>query len=207
MAEPDDRVLTFEERRIDVGGTTRLVLVARPSVQMRLDAERLDRMREGDFASRVDLEILQEVAARGGDVAVVVFDAGGHEPEPAWAFDPDLDDEQRVELGRYLLTSQVQLYRELVRMKATGLVGVGFGSRELAAFQRGTVRIVTDLSEQRESAEPAEAAKFDVDLWLVEHAATWNGLPIDDYLATKLPGEVAERDAKREEIDALLRAL
>ena len=200
-------VLGFEDREIVVDGKSRRVLVARPTAGVRLDAHRLERMRTGDFVSRLDMEILHAVGSRNEGLAIVVFDAANPSTEGGWGFDPQLDDEQRMDLGLYLLRSQVSLYRELIRLGATGLVGVGFGSRELAAFQRGTVRIVTDLSEQLESAEGNQAAEIEVDLWLIEHAATWTGLPFDTYFDTKLADEISRRDAKREEIQTLLDAL
>lgn len=206
MTGATDKVLSFEEHEVQVRGEPRLVLVARPAVEIRLDAERLERMRRGDFVSRVDMEILQAVASRGGKVAVVVFDASSTDRGASWAFDERLDDEQRMEIGRFLLGSQVTLYRELIRMKASGLVGVGFGSFELAAFQRGTVRVVTELSEELESAEPRRAAQLEVDLWLIEHAAKWTGLALAQYVATALADELAERDGKREDIERLLAA-
>lgn len=202
----DDKMLSFEEREVEVDGRTRLVLLARPEVEIRLDAERLERMRKGDFASLVDLEILRTVAARGNEVSIVVFDARDAESKSNWKFDPELDDEQRMDFGFHLLRSQISLYRELVRLGASGLVGVGFGSFELAAFQRGTVRVVTALSEELESAEPARAAQIDVDLWLIEHAATWTGLPLAEYIKGKLAEEIVERERKRPEIDRLLEA-
>ena len=204
MSGPDDKILSFEELELDVEGTSKSVLVARPNVEIRLDAERLERMRKGDFVSRVDLEILQAVAERGSAPAVVLFDGRAPDGQRRWGFDPELDDEQRMEFGRHLLRSQLTLYRELIGMKAGGLIGVGFGSFELAAFQRGTVRIVTELSEEQESATPARAAQISVDLWLIEHAATWTGLSLADYVASKLGGEIAARERKRGEIEALL---
>jgi hypothetical protein len=199
-------VLNFEDREVQVGGEPRRVLVARPAAPVRIDAHRLERMRTGDFVSRIDMEILHAVGTRGSGVAIVLFDAATSTPDDGWGFDPQLDDEQRLDLGLYLLRSQVSLYRELVRLGASGMVGVGFGSRELAAFQRGTVRIVTDLANELESATPARAAQIEVDLWLIEHAATWTGLPLDTYVDTKLPEEIARRDRKHEEIVQLLAA-
>jgi hypothetical protein len=206
MADASDRVLSFAQRELDVGGERRKVLVARPAYGVRLDAQRLERMRKGDFVSRVDMEILQAVGAELGAIALVVFDAASHDEQLGWAFDPGLEDEQRMELGHLLLGSQLALYRELVRMKSSGLVGIGFGSFELAAFQRGTVRVVTELSNELESAEPARAAQIEIDLWLIEHAATWTGLPLDQYFETKIVDEIASRDAKRPEIEQLLAA-
>jgi hypothetical protein len=200
----DDGVLSFEDREVQVDGEPRAVLVARPSAPVRIDAQRLERMRTGDFVSRVDMEILNAVGKRDGGVAIVVFDAVGAAPDAGWGFDPQLDDEQRMDLGLYLLRSQVSLYRELVRLGATGLVGVGFGSRELAAFQRGTARIVTELSEELEDAAPERAAHIEVDLWLIEHAATWTGLPLDSWLQSKLSDELRRRDGKQSEIRDLL---
>jgi hypothetical protein len=199
-------VLGFEDREVLVGGQPRGILVARPTVGVRLDAHRLERMRTGDFVSRVDMEILHAVGTRGDSVAIVVFDAAGPDAEGGWGFDPQLADEQRMDLGLYLLRSQVALYRELVRLGGSGLVGVGFGSRELAAFQRGTARIVTELCEQLESAKPERAAHIEVDLWLIEHAATWTGLSLDAYVDTKLADELIRRDQKHEEIEQLLAA-
>jgi hypothetical protein len=201
-----NKMLNFEEREVDVGGHARQVLIARPAVEVRLDAERLERMRKGDFASLVDLEILQAVAGRDSKVSIVVFDARDAESKPSWRFDVELDDAQRMEFGLHLLKSQISLYRELVRLGVSGLVGVGFGSFELAAFQRGTVRVVTELSEELESADPPRAAQIDIDLWLIEHAATWTGLPLAEYMKGKLAEEIAERDRKRPEIDRLLEA-
>jgi hypothetical protein len=164
-------------------------------------------MRTGDFVSRLDMEILAAVGGRGGGIAMVVFDAASSTVDGGWGFDPLLDDEQRMDLGLYLLRSQVSLYRELVRLGGTGLVGVGFGSRELAAFQRGTARIVTELVEELEDdAPPDRAAHIEVDLWLIEHAATWTGLSLDTWLDTKLVDEFMRRDAKRDEIERLLAA-
>lgn len=200
-------VLGFEDREIVVEGKSRRVLVARPTAGVRLDAHRLERMRTGDFVSRLDMEILHAVGSRNEGLAIVVFDSANANTEGGWGFDAQLDDEQRMDLGLYLLRSQVSLYRELIRLGATGLVGVGFGSRELAAFQRGTVRIVTDLSEQLESAEGQQAAEIEVDLWLIEHAATWTGLAFDTYFDTKLADEISRRDAKQDEIQNLLAAL
>jgi hypothetical protein len=200
-------VLGFEDREIVVEAKSRRVLVARPTAGVRLDAHRLERMRTGDFVSRLDMEILHAVGSRDEGLAIVVFDSANASAEGGWGFDPQLDDEQRMDLGLYLLRSQVSLYRELIRLGATGLVGVGFGSRELAAFQRGTVRIVTVLSEQLESAEGNQAAEIEVDLWLIEHAATWTGLAFDTYFDTKLADEISRRDAKQEEIQKLLAAL
>lgn len=204
MTAPSDALLDIQEREIEIDGEPRLVLVAHPAVEVRLDAERLERMRKGDFVSRVDLEILQAVAQRGGRVAVVIFDAAKGSENASWAFEPDLEDEQRMELGLRLLRSQLSLYRELIRMKAGGLIGVGFGSMELAAFQRGTVRIVSELTEELETAEPERAAQIEIDLWLIEHAAVWTGLPREGYFQDRLATEIAERDAKRSEIEALL---
>ena len=87
-----------------------------------------DRDRE-ILQQRMLLARLQAVASRGGEVAIVVFDAVDEGGNPLWSFDPRLEDELRIELGRMLLKSQVALYRELIRMKATGLVGVGPSSR------------------------------------------------------------------------------
>ncbi len=199
-------VLSFEDRKVEVGGEPRGILLARPSVGVRLDAQRLERMRTGDFVSRLDMDILAAVGSRDGGIAVVVFDAASNTPEGGWSFDPQLDDEQRMDLGLYLLRSQVSLYRELVRLGGTGLVGVGFGSRELAAFQRGTARIVTELSDELEGAAPDRAAQIEVDLWLIEHAATWTGLSLDTWLETKLVDELVRRDAKRDDIERLLAA-
>jgi hypothetical protein len=197
-------VLGFEDREVVVEGQPRRMLVARPTSGVRIDAHRLERMRTGDFVSRLDMEIMHAVGSRPDGLAIVVFDAGNPGPDGGWGFDAQLEDEQRMDLGLYLLRSQVDLYRELVRLGATGLVGVGFGSFELAAFQRGTVRIVSELSDELESATPERAAQIEVDLWLIEHAATWTGLAFDTYVETKLAEEILRRDRKREEIEALL---
>jgi hypothetical protein len=202
----DDKVLSFEERQVEVDGTTRAILVGRPAVEIRLDYERLEGMRKGNFVSRVDLEILQAVADRPDHFSVVVFDARSVDGQPCWGFDPELEDEQRMELGRFLLRSQLSLYRQLVTMKIHGLIGVGFGSFELAAFQRGTVRIVTELTAELETASPGRAASIEIDLWLIEHAATWTGLPLADYLEHKLAEELGARQRKRPDIEALLAA-
>lgn len=206
MSTGDDKVLSFEERKLDVAGSRRVVLVARPAVEIRLDLERLEGMRKGNFVSRVDLEILQAVADRPSALALVIFDARGTDGQPLWGFDPELEDEHRMELGRSLLRSQLTLYRQLVSKNVAGLVGVGFGSFALAAFQRGTVRIVTELSAELETATPEQAAEIAIDLWLIEHAATWTGLPLDEYLATKLADELLGRERKRPEIEKLLAA-
>ncbi len=204
MSASSDALLAFEEREVDVEGQARRVLVARPVVDVRLDVERLERMRKGDFVSRVDLEILQAVGRCGGTVAVVVFDAACGTGRPSWAFETGLEDEQRMELGQNLVRSQLTLYRELIRMKAGGLIGVGFGSVELAALQRGAVRTASELSEELETAAPSRAARIQVDLWLIEHAALWTGLPLETYLNERLAAEIAARDRKRPEIEALL---
>jgi len=204
LADNSDGNLTFEDRDVEVDGKPRRFLLARPRGAVTLDADRLERMRSGDFVSMIDMEILQAVATRGGEVAVVVFDAADAAGNPLWTFDPKLDDELRIELGRWLLKSQVALYRELIRMKSSGLVGVGFGKLELAGFQRGTVRVATDLASELESAEPARAAQIEIDLWLLEHAARWSGLALADYVASGLASDIAERDGKREQIEKLL---
>ena len=202
----NDKVLSFDERQVEVAGASCIVLVARPAVEVRLDLERLEGMRRGDFVSRVDVEILQAVAERRGPYSLVIFDARSVDGRPCWGFDAELEDEHRMELGRFLLRSQLSLYRQLVTMKVAGLVGVGFGSFELAAFQRGTVRIVTELSAELETASPERAAQIEIDLWLIEHAATWTGLPFEDYVDKKLAEEITTRQSKRPEIKALLAA-
>jgi hypothetical protein len=201
----DDSVLSFERRDVVVEGESRAILIARPRVEIRLDQERLTGMRNSNFVSRIDLEILQTVAERERDEAsVVVFDARSPEGDQRWGFDPELDDEQRMELGHLLLKSQLTLYRRLATMKVGGLVGVGFGSIALAVFQRAAVRLVSELSDELETASPERAAQIEIDLWLVEHAATWTGLALESYLETKLAAELVTRERKRPEIEALL---
>jgi hypothetical protein len=200
----DDTVLSFNYRARVIEGETRAVLVARPMVEIRLDSERLAGMRRGDFVSRVDLEILQALTERDQEVALVVFDAQSPEGDGRWGFDPELDDEERMELGHHLLRSQLTLYRRLLEMNVGGLVGVGFGTIALAVFQRSAVRIVTELSRELESASPQRAAQIEIDLWLVEHAATWTGLTLEEYFATKLNDEIVSRERKRPEIETLL---
>jgi hypothetical protein len=201
----DDTVLSFEHRELVVEGKPRRILIARPVMEIRLDSERLAGMRRSNFVSRVDLEILQAVADRQDQgLCLVVFDARAAQGENRWGFDPELDDEQRMELGRHLLQSQLTLYRRLITMNVGGLVGVGFGTIALAVFQRAAVRVVTELSAELEGASPEKAAQIEIDLWLIEHAATWTGLALDDYFATKLADEVVTRERKRPEIEKLL---
>jgi hypothetical protein len=200
-----DTVLSFEHREVVVEGKPRPILIARPVMEIRLDSERLAGMRRTNFVSRVDLEILQAVADRQDQgLCLVVFDARAAQGENRWGFDPELDDEQRMELGRHLLQSQLTLYRRLITMNVGGLVGVGFGTIALAVFQRAAVRVVTELSAELEGASPEKAAQIEIDLWLIEHAATWTGLALDDYFATKLADEVVTRERKRPEIEKLL---
>lgn len=198
------KILTFEELQIEVGGATRHVLVARPAAELRLGSKRLERMRGGDFSSKLDRDIVGALTERSKEYAVVIFHAQDSEGAPVWGFDADLDDEQRMEFGQRLLSSQIALYRQLVEQNVGGLIGVGFGSFELAAFQRGTIRVVTKLAEELESAEGPRATELEIELWLIEHAAKWTGLSLAEYSEKRLPAEIGACDEMRAEIQALL---
>jgi hypothetical protein len=200
-------IIDTERRSVLVDGKERTVLIARPSAPMRLDVARLERMQTGDFGSKLDQAIIAAVDEAPGTVDLVLFDARGADGEPVWGFDRDLDDVQRMEFGHQLLRSQILMYRELLRRGCSGLLGVGFGSFELAAFQRGTVRVVTDLAGERDEVTGARGAELELDLWLIEHAAAWTGLTVDEHLASKTAQEIATRDAKRAEYDALVAAI
>lgn len=161
-------------------------------------------MRGGDFSSKLDRDIVAALTDRATEYAVVIFHAQDSNGTPVWGFDAELDDEQRMEFGQRLLSSQIALYRQLVEQGVGGLIGVGFGSFELAAFQRGTIRVVTGLAEELESAEGPRAIELEIQLWLIEHAAKWTGLSLDEYAEKRLPAEIESCDEMRAEIQDLL---
>jgi hypothetical protein len=199
-------LLQFEPRSVEVEGAPRTVLVARLKEPMLLDPERLEELRSHDSPNRIDGAIV-EYFEDHDKADLVVFDARGPDGTKLWGFGPELSDEQRMEVGFELLHSQLPMYRALAERGVGGLVGVGFGSFELAALQRGTIRLITDLAAELEDAVSARAIELEVDLWLMEHAASWTGLTIDEYLATKAAAEIESREAKRPDIEKQLSRL
>jgi hypothetical protein len=197
----DDDLLAFSEREFPTRNGPRIALVAAPRRRIRLGRPRLDALRAGDYESPINDKLLVALDHVERPVHVIVFRAGGVTGQ-AWAFEDSLTDEECVELGYFLIRSQLQLYVEAARRGVLTVIGVEFGPRELAAYERGTDRLADQL--EREIAEGADSSIGRFNLWLIDHIGLWTPLPLEQFLAERAPEAAATAERHQRQIRRLL---
>ena len=196
-----EEITTRTMRDLTVEGEPRRVLVARAIKPSRLDRDRHDRMRKGDYSSPINVELLAAIAGSDRPVDAVIFDNDNN-----WGFDEGLDDEELAELGYHMTRSQLALYRNAARSGVRVVVGVGFGSREVDGYTRGGERVVEELERAQQSAAPSESSS-QLDLWLIDHLTLWTTAPLEEFLDDRLPEVLHKADRSRRQLERLLQAL
>lgn len=179
------------------------MLVVRVVSPARMDRARLERMREGNYASPVNDEILASVAEAGRPVAAIVFDADS----PDWGFTDDLTEEEVGELGYHMIRSQLNLYRRAARAGVRVVVGVGFGPREVDGYTRGGDRMVEELERTLQDRSAADSSASQLDLWLIDHLTLWTTASLDEFLDHRVAEVIGSADRGRRKLERLLAAL
>ena len=203
MASHDvsDDLLDFSEVEFETRNGMRNALIAAPKLRLRLGRERLLRLREGQFGSEINKKLLDAVDHADHPIHLIIFKAGGA-GTGNWGFAEDLSDEDAVELGYFLIRSQLRLYLEAARRGVFTVVGVEFGDRELAAYDRGTDKLAAEL--EREISDGADSTVGRFNLWLIDHIGLWSSLLLEDFLDQRAPEATATAERHQRQIQRLL---
>lgn len=204
------RELTVETRR-----GPRKVLVARPTRRSSLDRKRLEALRAGDFSSRLNDAIFDELARRTGGEKVpydaILFEAGAGQGK-RWGFAEDISEEEIVEFGELMIRSQLRMFEQVAERGVAVLAGVEFGERELIAYDRGARRLASRLEQTvAEHAERGvdphdneDVARARLHLWLLDHFAIWSDASADEFIEQRLPETLVSSERIRRKLSRML---
>jgi hypothetical protein len=196
-----DELLDFSEVEYETRNGMRNALIAAPRTKLRLGPQRLERLRGGDYESSVNRKLLDAVDHADQPIHIIIFKAGGA-GDGSWGFADELSDTEAIEMGYHLIKSQLRLYLEAADRGVFTVVGVEFGKRELAGYERGTDRLAEEL--ERDISEGADSSVGRFNLWLIDHIGLWSSLALDEFLLERAGEATASAERHRRQIERLL---
>jgi hypothetical protein len=158
-----------------------------------LDAGRLGGLQSGQAGS-IDHAILNAVRDRSGTVQLVVFRGRNDAGTATWGFDPGLDPGLDVDLGYWLVRTQLPTYRALTKLGINLLTHIELGPREVVAFKEGTRRLLEEVVAVREAGEAAPDA--DRDVWILSNLTTFFEDALEPMMNEILPNRLARAEAR-----------
>lgn len=185
--------LQFTKHTIHTRRGVRVVHVCAPSRHIVVGRARLEELRAGT-ASSVDQEIIDHASESAGEDQLFVFRGRNDDGSGSWGFDDSLSDEEKAEVGRLLVKSQLDTYRQMVAAGVFALVHADWPKDAVAAYEDGTAELLAELEQSsiREvDADPSETARDKIDRWILSQMTFFYALPFEqvvrDVLRQQLP--------------------
>ncbi len=116
-----------------------------------------------------------------------------------YRFAPGISEEQALRLASAMLTGQVLVYREMVRLGVCLFIHTDFGPLEVEAY-RSAVDQLADALEPRTVGSGVEARRSRLDLWMLRNLIFFFSLGFDKFVATILPDKLPLMEKRMERI-------
>ena len=158
---------------------------------------------EDDAMSEADEQIL-EGARRCLDSSATVCIFRGQAPvgEGRYAFDPNMTEGQAVETALAMLSGQMRVYREMLRLGICLFLHTDLGLLEVHGFRGAVARRIAEL-ETRPGVVDLEAKRAQLDLWMLRNLNFFFTLGFDKLIATILPDKLSLMEKRMERIRRL----
>jgi hypothetical protein len=195
-------VFSFSERSLTSGEREHVVMVVTPKRPMVLGRARLAALRKPVSLSEVDRQLIRECARRSSRAHVVILRGVDVLGAPGWSFDPELGEDEGLELGYLLTGALLPVHRRILAAGMATLIHSDWGEREYAAMRHGVTRFAEELSAQA-SPTPTERA----DQWILRNMLFHFALPLDRIVEAVLPGHLSLLQSRAARMKDLLREL
>jgi len=185
--------LRFTEHEFETPEGRRVALLATPVERVVVGRDRLEQLRREHPGGDIDREILEHARRRAGQDQIIVFQGRAPDGEGSWRLDPDLEEQERLELGYHLVADELPTYRRLLAAGVYALVHVDWGRRGVRAYRWGTRRLLSELEAgsvpEVEFHEP-ETAVNRADRWILSHLTMFYEEGLDQVIERVLARQV-----------------
>ena len=186
----------FSDLAIRTRNGARRVCVITPQSDIVLSRNRLELLRAGHGDRTLDGVILDHLAS--GLYEAMLFRASNDDGSARYYLDPELNEDERLELVALLLDAHLRFFREIEKHGLFAMIGVGFSERDVAVYEKAADALAVRLAASMKGASDDEVLRIRTDQWLLERQAVWSAVPFEAYVETKLASALvaAERQHK-----------
>lgn len=203
MADPR---VTFSDLRVLTRKGSRNVLVVEPSRDIVLDRDRLSALKAGDPYAGIDDEIIDAVDSRG-DVHGLLLRARRADDSGRWRIAEELGDDEAAELAALMLRVHVVIFRRLARRGLFAFLSTDFSPRAVAAYERGSRKLIAELERRLVDATGVEASLIKLELWILERQAAWSARSFESFVEDRLPTVLLSAERQRKQLMRLLETI
>ena len=191
--------------QVETRNGERGVMIARAGSPQVLDRERVVRVGQGTYESRVNKLLVDSLGHLRSAPHAVIFEAAPSAGQRR-TFAEDVTEEEIVAFGESMVRTQLQLFEQVARHGVYLLVGVEFGNDELRGYDKGAARLAERLERDLTAAEAegGDTSRLRLELWLLDHFAIWSGLSADRFVETKLAQKLVSTERKIKQLKKLL---
>ena len=158
---------------------------------------------EDDAMSEADERILEGARrAVASSASVCIFRGRAPFGEGLYAFDPSMTEAQAVETALAMLSGQMRVYREMLRMGICLFLHTDLGLLEVHGFRGALARRIDELESHR-IGSGIEAKRAQLDLWMLRNLNFFFTLGFDKLIATILPDKLSLMEKRMERIRRL----